>query len=93
MVGTLTGEENVKLFSLFLPLTFQPKRRRRYNILLETAGRFRGTVSTSHVCDEAGLGRRRPKPPAGPPKFRYLRSTGLSGLNIGVLPSGENTDF
>ena len=34
MVGTLTGEEHVKLFSLFLPLTFQPKQRRRYNILL-----------------------------------------------------------
>ncbi len=57
------------------------------------AGCYWSTVSTSHVCSEAGLGRPRPKPPAGPPKFRYLHFTGLSGPKIVISPSSENADF
>ena len=45
------------------------------------------------VCIEAGLRRRRPKPPAGPPKFRYLQFTGCSGPKFVILPSSENADF
>ena len=45
------------------------------------------------VYGETGLGRRRPKPPAGPPKFRYLHFTGLSGPKIRILHLSENADF